>query len=100
MSLFPFRSILSSCVPGPGFLVASLLVSPALLGAQSSVVGWEVAGTYPAIQVPRNAYPNFYSVFLAPWKSVDVEPEGFVDLNLHLPRENPSGDLALARTTW
>jgi hypothetical protein len=56
-----------------------------------------VAGPYPAERVNRAAYPNFYSIFLAPWQEVRSDPQGLVDLNLHVARENPAGDLVLAR---
>jgi len=56
-----------------------------------------VAGPYPAERVNRGAYPNFYAIFLAPWKEVRTGAEGLVDLNLQVPRDNPLGDLVIAR---
>ncbi len=65
--------------------------------AQTPISEWMVAGPYPAERVNRSAYPNFYAIFLAPWKEVEAGPQGLVDLDLHVPRENPNGDLVIAR---
>lgn len=72
-----------------------LLCRPAL--GQTPIPDWRVAGPYPAERVNRSDYPNFYSIFLAPWQAVTSDPQGLVDLNLHVPRENPTGDLVIAR---
>ena len=90
----PFSGILKT-VFLLSFLSIALLPMPA--AGQLPVEEWQVAGPYPADRVNREAYPSFYSLFLAPWQSVTADAQGFVELNLHLPRENPEGDLALVR---
>lgn len=81
-------------------LAAALFPTACNTQTQHSVLNWEIAGPYPVDRVDREAYPSFYAVFLTPWQRVSSDPEGLVDLNLHLPRENPSGDLVLARTVF
>lgn len=85
---------------GGMLLLWASALSPASGGAQALVPAWQVAGPYPAERVNRGAYPNFYAIFLAPWKEVRSDPQGLVDLNLHVPRENPTGDLVLARHSF
>ena len=75
----------------------SIPILPNFATAQTPVGEWQVAGPYPADRVNKEAYPNFYSIFLASWQTVDADANGFVDLNLHLPREIPEGDLAIVR---
>jgi hypothetical protein len=58
---------------------------------------WEIAGPYPLEQVDRSSYPNFYSIFLAPWRAVVGDNGGKVDLAAHLSQEYPGGNLAIAR---
>jgi len=81
---------------GFSFLFA-LLLFPVSGSAQKLIGEWQVAGPYPADRVNREAYPNFYAIFLAPWQTVAPDAQGFVDLNLHIPRETPEGDLAIVR---
>jgi sugar lactone lactonase YvrE len=81
-------------------LLLSLLsgfLMPGLATAQTPVSDWQVAGPYPVDRVDREAYPNFYTIFLAPWQAVTADTEGSVDLEPYLARENPAGDLAIAR---
>jgi len=85
--------LLAVALLGSLFLLAVPL--PAL--AQTPISRWMVAGPYPAERVDRSAYPGFYSIFLAPWQEIDAGPQGLVELNLHIPRENPTGDLVIAR---
>ena len=66
-------------------------------GAQIPVGEWQIAGPYPADRVNREAYPNFYAIFLAPWQTVTADGAGAVDLAEHIPPENSGGDLAIAR---
>jgi len=78
-------------------LLGVLLLDPSPGSSQTAISDWRVAGPYPADRVNREAYPNFYAIFLAPWKAVEADPQGLVELNLHVARENPTGDLVLAR---
>ena len=82
---------------GGALLLAALAIPPVSASGQTPVPDWRVAGPYPAERVNRAAYPNFYSIFLAPWTEVSSDPQGLVDLNFHVPRENPTGDLVIAR---
>lgn len=75
----------------------ALALSPLSGWGQTPVPEWMVAGPYPAEQVNRRAYPNFYAIFLAPWQKVQSDPRGLVDLTLHVAREDPAGDLVIAR---
>ncbi len=68
--------------------------------AQTPVGRWQLAGPYPSAQVARDAYPSFYAIFLAPWEEAEVEGNGFLDISSYVPREYPSGDLALARISF
>ena len=80
--------------------LAALFSPPAPGEAQVPVDGWQVAGPYPATQVARDAYPNFYAIFLAPWKAVGVGDTGLLDLAQHVPREHTGRDLVLARVSF
>lgn len=82
-------------LPLLGSLASALLPHPGM--AQTPISNWMVAGPYPAGRVDRGAYPNFYAIFLAPWKEIYAGPRGLVELNLHVPRQNPDGDLVIAR---
>jgi sugar lactone lactonase YvrE len=90
----------SPSIPGVFLLLGGLCFLPGPVGAQTPVPRWKVAGPYPAERVNRAAYPNFYSIFLAPWQEVQADPQGLVDLNLHVSRENPQGDLVIARQVF
>ncbi|MGD8360804.1 MAG: SMP-30/gluconolactonase/LRE family protein [Gemmatimonadota bacterium] len=87
----------SFLVPGVLFLVGWLCSVPTPGRAQTPVSEWMLAGPYPAERVNREAYPSFYSIFLAPWREIEAGPGGTVDLNLQVSRENPQGDLVIAR---
>ncbi len=78
-------------------LLGAVSVAPTPGAGQTPVPEWEVAGPYPADRVNREAYPNFYAIFLAPWQTIEADPQGLLNLGLHVARENPTGDLALAR---
>ncbi|MGW8266786.1 MAG: SMP-30/gluconolactonase/LRE family protein [Longimicrobiales bacterium] len=78
-------------------LLCALALSPLSGWGQTPVPEWMVAGPYPAERVNRAAYPSFYAIFLAPWQEVKSDPQGLVDLTLYVPRENPTGDLVIAR---
>jgi hypothetical protein len=95
------RSTVRRVVPGrsrlSGIGSLALIVLPLPGVAQTPISDWMVAGPYPAARVDRGAYPNFYAIFLAPWERIDAGPQGLVDLSLHVPREDPAGDLVIAR---
>jgi sugar lactone lactonase YvrE len=91
------RSPLPSLQPGPLTLLGFLLLGTIPAGGQTPVPEWSVAGPYPAEQVDRTTYPSFYAIFLAPWEEMEAAPQGLVDLNMSVPRENPTGDLVIAR---
>lgn len=82
---------------GAPLLLCALALAPLPGRGQTPVPEWRVAGPYPAERVNRAVYPNFYAIFLAPWQDAKSDPQGMVDLNLLIPRENPTGDLVLAR---
>jgi hypothetical protein len=69
-------------------------------GAQVPLTDWTIAGPYPANQVAREGYPNFYAIFLAPWVPADAGADGWIDLTAHLVSQDEGGDLALARSTF
>jgi sugar lactone lactonase YvrE len=66
--------------------------------AQDVVVStWRVSSPYPADRVPRQAYPNFYAIFLGSWEEVEADSTGYVELGARVTEGNPNGDLFLAR---
>ncbi len=85
---------------GVFFLVSALFPVMVSCEGETPISNWEVAGPYPADQVNREVYPNFYAIFLAPWSKVPSGLDGVVDLNGLFPRENTGGDLALARRVF
>jgi hypothetical protein len=58
---------------------------------------WWVSQAYPADQVNRDAYPNFYGIVLSEWEEVTAGASGLLDVARRTPRVNPDGDLVLAR---
>lgn len=68
--------------------------------AQSPIQSWQVAGPYPLEQVSRDAYPNFYALFMAPWADIPSGEGGALVLGERLAREFPDGDLALMRHSF
>jgi hypothetical protein len=58
---------------------------------------WMISQAYPADQVNRDAYPNFYGIVMSDWEKVDGGPSGLVDVARRTPRVNQGGDLVLAR---
>ncbi len=91
------RSAAPSLELGPLVLLAFLLLGPIPACGQTPVPEWKVAGPFPAERVDRTVYPNFYAIFLAPWEDVAAGSLGLVDLNMLVARENPGGDLVIAR---
>ena len=87
----------SFLVPRALLLVGWLCSLPTPGRAQTPVSEWMLAGPYPAERVNREAYPSFYSIFLAPWREIEADPGGTVDLDLQVSRENAQGDLVIAR---
>lgn len=58
---------------------------------------WVVTQAYPLDRVNRDAYPNFYGIFLSEWQQMQTSPNGLLDVALRTPRQNQTGDLVLAR---
>lgn len=82
-------------------VVASLMLFVALSAgecwAQEVISHWEVAGPYPVDQTVRDAYPDCDVILAAPWRKVEADSDGLVNLRRLLPREHPTGDLVFAR---
>lgn len=72
-------------------------LGPSSASGQVPVTEWRVAGTYPAQRVNREAYPNFYAIFQAPWQSVQTGDGGVLELGSVLSREGEQGSLAIVR---
>jgi len=64
---------------------------------QGMIRRWQVSQAYPLERVNRDAYPNFYSIFLSEWEELAALPSGMVDVARRTARENEAGDLVLAR---
>jgi hypothetical protein len=47
--------------------------------------------------VNRDAYPSFFSVFLSEWQEMQAPPSGLLDVARRTARQNPTGDVVLAR---
>ena len=77
---------------------APFAAPPAVTPPPGTLLNWSVSGTYPADRVRRTAYPNFYAIFLADWRSVTADSTGLVDVARYVRREHETGDLVLART--
>ncbi len=58
---------------------------------------WMISQPYPADQVNRDAYPNFYGIVMSDWRRAEAGPTGLVDVAQRTQRETQSGDLVLAR---
>lgn len=85
-----------------GLAAVACFLAPSILLAQAQlpIAPWAAAGPYPLEQANRDPYPNFYSIFLAPWQTVSRDEGGRVDLGAVFPRENPGGDLVIARRVF
>jgi SMP-30/Gluconolactonase/LRE-like region len=64
---------------------------------EGMVRSWSVSPAIPVERVRRESYPGFYSIFLTDWQEVEADARGLVDVADRTARENPSGDLVLAR---
>lgn len=71
--------------------------SPAREMPSGAVQEWAVSQAFPADRVNRQAYPGFFSLFLADWQDVQANVRGLVDIADRTARENENGDLVLAR---
>ena len=80
--------------------VAPLLSAGGTLAAQVPIPEWTAAGPYPAARVSRTSYPNFYAIFGAAWEPAAADEEGAVDLAAQFPRQDPDGDLVIARRVF
>lgn len=80
--------------------VPAFEVPPAVEKAPGTITEWSISRTYPLERVARDNYPHFYAIFYSQWRPATAEPTGLVDISRHVPRENESGDLVLARSVF
>jgi hypothetical protein len=64
---------------------------------EGMIWNWAVSQAIPVERVRREAYPSFFSIFLTDWRLLEADVRGLVDIADRTARQNPSGDLALAR---
>ncbi len=71
--------------------------SPERVTPEGVVRSWALSQAFPADRVNREAYPGFFSLFLAEWQDVDADVRGLVDIADRTARQNQNGDLVVAR---
>ena len=52
---------------------------------------WLISQAYPADQVNRDAYPNFYGIVMSDWEKVEGGPSGLVDVARRTARVDQGG---------
>ncbi len=61
------------------------------------VRSWEVAQVIPAEKIQREEYPSFFFIFFSDWQELEADSRGLVDPVGRTAREDPGGDLVMAR---
>ncbi len=64
------------------------------------ITDWEISRPFPTARVNHEAYPRFYTVFLAEWRAVKADRSGLVNLSRLVNRTSPETGTVFARTIF
>jgi len=71
---------------------------PETVTPPGTLTDWEISRPFPTNQVDRSAYPHFFSIFHAGWRTVEAEASGLVNVSKYVEQPAREPQCILART--